>query len=130
MGAIIYLSRVSTVSRKGKERKGKRREGVRNYSININIIIISSSESGLTRDGTAEPASRYQILRRERGQGKYCFPNSADHEQDWNRTRSIHTLLKALAVHFLLIKLRCISSKKNRGLLILLYCIGSNSTVL
>ena len=33
--------------------------------------------SRLTRDGTAEPVSRDQILRRVRGQG------SADHEQDW-----------------------------------------------
>ena len=39
--------------------------------------------SRLTRDGTAEPVSRYQILRRERGQGNIHFPCSADHEQDW-----------------------------------------------
>ena len=39
--------------------------------------------SRLTRDGTAEPVSRDQILRRERGQGKTHFPCSADHEQDW-----------------------------------------------
>ena len=38
--------------------------------------------SRLTRDGTAEPVSRDQILRRERGQGNIIFP-SADHEQDW-----------------------------------------------
>ena len=38
--------------------------------------------SRLTRDGTAEPVSRDQILRRERGQG-IQFPYSADHEQDW-----------------------------------------------
>ena len=37
--------------------------------------------SRLTRDGTAEPVSRDQILRRERGQGK--FPCSADHKQKW-----------------------------------------------
>ena len=37
----------------------------------------------LTRDGTAEPVSRDQILRRERGQGNIHFPCSADHEQDW-----------------------------------------------
>ena len=38
----------------------------------------------LTRDGTAEPISRDQILRRERGRGKNVyFPCSADHEQDW-----------------------------------------------
>ena len=30
--------------------------------------------SGLARDRTAEPASRDQILRRERGQGKMYFP--------------------------------------------------------
>ena len=41
--------------------------------------------SRLTRDGTAEPVSRDQILRRERGQGKkhisFC---SAGHElEDW-----------------------------------------------
>ena len=39
--------------------------------------------SRLTRDGTAEPVSRGQILRRERGQGNIYFPRSADHEQDW-----------------------------------------------
>ena len=37
----------------------------------------------LTRDGTAEPVSRDQILRRERGQGNIYFPCSADHEHDW-----------------------------------------------
>ena len=39
--------------------------------------------SRLTRDGTAEPVSQDQILRRERGQGKPIFPCSVDHEQDW-----------------------------------------------
>ena len=38
--------------------------------------------SRLTRDGTAEPVSRDQILRRERGQGTNHFRCSADHEQD------------------------------------------------
>ena len=37
----------------------------------------------LTRDGTAQPVSRDQILRCERGQGDVYFPCSADHEQDW-----------------------------------------------
>ena len=37
----------------------------------------------LTRDGTAEPISRDQILRHIRGQGNINFPCSADHEQDW-----------------------------------------------
>ena len=40
--------------------------------------------SSLTRDGTAEPVSRDQILRHVRGQGwNIHFPCSADHEQDW-----------------------------------------------
>ena len=39
--------------------------------------------SRLTRDGTAEPISRDQILRHARGQGTNHFPCSADHEQDW-----------------------------------------------
>ena len=39
--------------------------------------------SRLTRDGTAEPVSRDQILRHARGQGNVHFLCSADHEQDW-----------------------------------------------
>ena len=41
--------------------------------------------SRLTRDGTAEPVSRDQIIRRERGQGNihFHFSCSADHEQHW-----------------------------------------------
>ena len=39
--------------------------------------------SSLTRDGTAEPVSRDQILRHARGQENIHFPCSADHEQDW-----------------------------------------------
>ena len=37
----------------------------------------------LTRDGTAEPVSRDQILRRERGQGSIHSAYLADHEQNW-----------------------------------------------
>ena len=37
----------------------------------------------LTRDGTAEPISRDQILRHVRGQRNIHFPYLADHEQDW-----------------------------------------------
>ena len=41
--------------------------------------------SRLTRDETAEPISRDQILRHEqqRGQGNIHFPCSADQVQDW-----------------------------------------------
>ena len=43
--------------------------------------------SRLTRDGTAEPVSRDQILRRVRGQGNIDFLCSADHVQDWQPYR-------------------------------------------
>ena len=39
--------------------------------------------SRLTRDGTAAPVSRDQILGHARGPGNNHFPCSADHEQDW-----------------------------------------------
>ena len=44
---------------------------------------LSMEMSRLTRNGTTEPVSRDQILRRERGQGNIPFPCSVDHEQDW-----------------------------------------------
>ena len=44
---------------------------------------LSMEMSRLTRDGTAEPVSRDQILRHARGQENIHFPCSADHEQDW-----------------------------------------------
>ena len=49
----------------------------------IHTYSLSMEMSRLTRDGTAEPVLRDQILRRERGQGNIHFPCSADHEQDW-----------------------------------------------
>ena len=37
-----------------------------------------------TRDGTVEPVSRVQILKRERVQGEINFPSpAADHDKDW-----------------------------------------------
>ena len=44
------------------------------------IFSLSMEVSRLTRDGTTEPVSRDQILRRERGQGNVHFPCSADPE--------------------------------------------------
>ena len=44
---------------------------------------LSMEMSRLTRDGTAEPVSRDQILRHAQGQGNVHFPCWADHEQDW-----------------------------------------------
>ena len=47
------------------------------------MFSLSMEMSRLTRDGTAEPVSRDQILRLARGQGNIHFPCSADHEQGW-----------------------------------------------
>ena len=44
---------------------------------------LSMEMSRLTRDGTAEPVSRDEILRHERGQVNINFSCSADHVQDW-----------------------------------------------
>ena len=44
---------------------------------------LSMEMSRLTRDGTAEPVLRDQILRRERGRENIDFPCSADHVQKW-----------------------------------------------
>ena len=40
----------------------------------ITKFSLSMEMSRLTRDGTAEPVLRDQILRRERGQGNFHFP--------------------------------------------------------
>ena len=56
--------------------------------------------SRLTRDGTAEPVSRDQTLRRELGQGNINLLCSADHGQDWqNLIRLIHTLAICMCNH-------------------------------
>ena len=61
-----------------------RRRGTREESRKQAPDSASSLEMNrLTRDGTAEPVSRDQILRHARGQGNIHFPYSADHEQDW-----------------------------------------------
>ena len=54
----------------------------------------------LTRDGTAEPVSRDQIIRRERGQGKFHFPCLADHEQDCFKMTGVgtHTMIPRVVV--------------------------------
>ena len=51
------------------------------------------------RDGTTEPVSRDHILRHVRGQGDIHFPCSADHKQDCQPTRLIHTLLCVMTIH-------------------------------
>ena len=56
------------------------------YSVFILLLYrfsLSMEMSRLTRDGTAEPLLRDQILRRECGQGNIDFPCSAGHVQEW-----------------------------------------------
>ena len=48
-----------------------------------NSLYVENEQADAGRDRTAEPVSRDQILRRERGQENIHFPCSADHEQDW-----------------------------------------------
>ena len=60
-----------------------RRRGTREEFRKQAPFSLSIEMSRLTRDGTAEPVSRDQILRRKRGQGNIEFLCSADHVQDW-----------------------------------------------
>ena len=54
----------------------------------------------LTRDGTAEPVSRDQILRRERGQRIIHFPYpAADHEQDWQPCPVVRVIHSNIVLH-------------------------------
>ena len=55
--------------------------------------------SRLTRDGTAEPISRDQILRHARGQGHIIFPVQLTTSRIDNLTRLIHTLLYVMTIH-------------------------------
>ena len=55
--------------------------------------------SRLTRDGTAEPVSRDQILRHARGQGNIIFPVQLTTSRVGNLTRLIHTLLYVMTIH-------------------------------
>ena len=58
--------------------------------ISISIRFSLSMEmSTLMRDGTAEPVSRNQILRHERGQGNIHFSCSSDHVQDWQQPYTV-----------------------------------------
>ena len=55
--------------------------------------------SRLTRDGTAEPVSRDQILRHARGQGNTIFPVQLTTSRIGNLTRLIYTLLYVMTIH-------------------------------
>ena len=60
---------------------------------------LSMEMSRLTRDGTAEPVSRHQILRHARGQGNIIFPVQLTTSRIDNLTRLIHTLLYVITIH-------------------------------
>ena len=55
--------------------------------------------SRLTRDRTAEPVSRDQILSHAWGQGNIIFPVQLTTSRMGNLTRLIHTLLYVIAIH-------------------------------
>ena len=55
--------------------------------------------SRLTRDGTAEPVSRDQILRHARDKGMFIFPVQLTTSRIGNLTRLIHTLLYVITIH-------------------------------
>ena len=63
---------------------------------------------GLTRDGTAEPTSQGQTLRRERGQGKSIFPVELTTSRIGNLTQLI---LKVLTTHTSIVKSDTIHAK-------------------
>ena len=60
---------------------------------------LSMEMDRLTRDGTAEPVSRDQILRHARGQGNIIFPVQLTTSRIGNLTRLIHTLLYVMTTH-------------------------------
>ena len=55
--------------------------------------------SRLTRDGTAEPVSRDQIVRHARGPGNVIFPVQLTTSRIGNLTRLIYTLLYVMTIH-------------------------------
>ena len=55
--------------------------------------------SRLTRDETAEPVSRDQILRHARGQGNIIFPVQLTTSRIGYLARLIHTLLYVMTIH-------------------------------
>ena len=79
----------------------RRHRGTREESRKQAIDSAWSMEmSKLTRDGTAEPVSREQTLRRERGQRIIHFPcSAADHEQDWQPRQVVRATHTNIVLH-------------------------------
>ena len=74
---------------------------------------LSMEMNTLTRDGTAEPASRDQMLRHERGQGTRNFPCfQLITSRNGNLTRLIHTLAICVTIH---IYIYTINTKLGQG---------------
>ena len=71
--------------------------------------------NGLTRDGTAEPASRDQILRCKRGKGNKFSPVQLTTSRVGNLIRLTYTLLRVMTINT---KYSCIcSSAANTSLI-------------
>ena len=77
--------------------------------------------SRLTRDGTAEPVSRDQILRHAPGQGNIIFAVQLTTSRIGNLTRLIRTLLYVMAIH------TYIHSKKVHKDIMMYVCIYSHT---
>ena len=60
---------------------------------------LSMEMSRLTREKTAEPVSRDQILRHARGQENIIFSVQLTTSRIGNLTRLIHTLLYVMTIH-------------------------------
>ena len=73
--------------------------------------------SRLTRDGTAEPVSRDQIIlrREQRGQGNINFPVQLTMCRNGNLTRLIHThsfLLNVMTIHTYIVVVVVLSARE------------------
>ena len=80
----------------------RRRRGTRQESRKQALESARSMEmSKLTRDGTAEPVSRGQILRGKRGRQRIIhFPcSAADHEQDWQPCPVVGAIHTNIVLH-------------------------------
>ena len=82
--------------------------------------------SRLTRDETAEPVSRDQILRHARGQGDIIFPVQLTTSRIGNLARLTRTLLYVMTIHtyihILILLLDTINNSEDIIIMYLVYC--------